>query len=119
MDIDTRQDMYFTLERTGELHPVPPGRFHRILELCDLPLPEEYCSSMGYIQMCIRDRYKRSRSQGFGPEVKRRIMLGSFVLSSGYYDAYYLKALRVKALDRKSTRLNSSHEIPSRMPSSA
>ena len=49
MDIDTRQDMYFTLERTGELHPVPTGRFHRILELCDLPLPEEYCSSMGYI----------------------------------------------------------------------
>lgn len=50
MDIDTRQDMYFTLERTGELHPVPTGRFHRILELCDLPLPEEYCSSMGYIE---------------------------------------------------------------------
>ena len=42
--------------------------------------------------------YKKSRSQGFGPEVKRRIMLGSFVLSSGYYDAYYLKALRTKAL---------------------
>ena len=42
--------------------------------------------------------YKRSRSQGFGPEVKRRIMLGSFVLSSGYYDAYYLKALRAKAV---------------------
>ncbi len=35
--------------------------------------------------------YKKSRSEGFGPEVKRRIMLGSFVLSSGYYDAYYLK----------------------------
>ncbi len=43
--------------------------------------------------------YKRSRSQGFGPEVKRRIMLGSFVLSSGYYDAYYLKALRVQSID--------------------
>ena len=42
--------------------------------------------------------YKKTRSQGFGPEVKRRIMLGSFVLSSGYYDAYYLKALRVKAM---------------------
>ncbi|MDD3795897.1 MAG: Asp-tRNA(Asn)/Glu-tRNA(Gln) amidotransferase subunit GatA, partial [Lachnospiraceae bacterium] len=42
--------------------------------------------------------YKKSRSEGFGPEVKRRIMLGSFVLSSGYYDAYYLKALRTKAL---------------------
>ena len=42
--------------------------------------------------------YKKSRSEGFGPEVKRRIMLGSFVLSSGYYDAYYQKALRTKAL---------------------
>lgn len=50
----------------------------------------------------LHQMYKRSRSQGFGPEVKRRIMLGSFVLSSGYYDAYYLKALRVKALIKKS-----------------
>ena len=40
--------------------------------------------------------YKKTRSEGFGPEVKRRIMLGSFVLSSGYFDAYYVKALRVK-----------------------
>ena len=46
--------------------------------------------------------YKKSRSEGFGEEVKRRIMLGSFVLSSGYYDAYYLKALRVKALIKKA-----------------
>ena len=46
----------------------------------------------------LHEMYKRSRSQGFGPEVKRRIMLGSFVLSSGYYDAYYLKALRAKAV---------------------
>jgi aspartyl-tRNA(Asn)/glutamyl-tRNA(Gln) amidotransferase subunit A len=46
--------------------------------------------------------YKKTRSEGFGPEVKRRIMLGSFVLSSGYYDAYYLKALRVKALIKKA-----------------
>jgi aspartyl-tRNA(Asn)/glutamyl-tRNA(Gln) amidotransferase subunit A len=46
--------------------------------------------------------YKRTRSQGFGAEVKRRIMLGSFVLSSGYYDAYYLKALRVKAMIKKA-----------------
>lgn len=42
--------------------------------------------------------YKKTRSEGFGSEVKRRIMLGSFVLSSGYYDAYYLKALKTKAL---------------------
>lgn len=46
----------------------------------------------------LHDMYKKTRSGGFGPEVKRRIMLGSFVLSSGYYDAYYLKALRTKAL---------------------
>ena len=46
----------------------------------------------------LRSMYKKTRSEGFGPEVKRRIMLGSFVLSSGYYDAYYLKALRTKAL---------------------
>ncbi len=50
----------------------------------------------------LHGMYKKSRSQGFGPEVKRRIMLGSFVLSSGYYDAYYLKALRTKALIKKA-----------------
>ncbi len=42
--------------------------------------------------------YKKTRSEGFGAEVKRRIMLGGFVLSSGYYGAYYLKALKVKAM---------------------
>ncbi len=46
----------------------------------------------------LHSMYKKTRSEGFGTEVKRRIMLGSFVLSSGYYDAYYLKALRTKAL---------------------
>lgn len=50
----------------------------------------------------LHPMYKKTRSQGFGPEVKRRIMLGSFVLSSGYYDAYYLKALKVKALIKKA-----------------
>lgn len=49
----------------------------------------------------LHNMYKITRSEGFGPEVKRRIMLGSFVLSSGYYDAYYLKALRTKALIKK------------------
>lgn len=49
----------------------------------------------------LHSMYKKSRSEGFGAEVKRRIMLGSFVLSSGYYDAYYLKALRTKALIKK------------------
>lgn len=50
----------------------------------------------------LHNMYKKSRSEGFGEEVKRRIMLGSFVLSSGYYDAYYLKALRTKALIRQA-----------------
>lgn len=50
----------------------------------------------------LHGMYKKSRSEGFGPEVKRRIMLGSFVLSSGYYDAYYLKALKTKALIKKA-----------------
>jgi aspartyl-tRNA(Asn)/glutamyl-tRNA(Gln) amidotransferase subunit A len=42
--------------------------------------------------------YARTRAQGFGPEVKRRIMLGTYVLSAGYYDAYYLKAQQVRTL---------------------
>lgn len=50
----------------------------------------------------LHQMYKKTRSLGFGPEVKRRIMLGSFVLSSGYYDAYYLKALRVKAMIKEA-----------------
>lgn len=50
----------------------------------------------------LHQMYKKSRSEGFGAEVKRRIMLGSFVLSSGYYDAYYLKALRTKTLIKQA-----------------
>ena len=50
----------------------------------------------------LHNMYKKTRSEGFGEEVKRRIMLGSFVLSSGYYDAYYLKALRTKALIKEA-----------------
>jgi aspartyl-tRNA(Asn)/glutamyl-tRNA(Gln) amidotransferase subunit A len=45
--------------------------------------------------------YRKSRSEGFGPEVKRRIMLGTYALSAGYYDAYYLKALKVRRLIRQ------------------
>ena len=50
----------------------------------------------------LHNMYKKTRSEGFGAEVKRRIMLGSFVLSSGYYDAYYIKALKTKALIKKA-----------------
>ena len=46
----------------------------------------------------LKELYKKSRSEGFGPEVKRRIILGTYVLSSGYYDAYYKKAQQVRTL---------------------
>ena len=46
----------------------------------------------------LRAMYARTRAEGFGPEVKRRIMLGTYVLSAGYYDAYYLKAQQVRTL---------------------
>jgi aspartyl-tRNA(Asn)/glutamyl-tRNA(Gln) amidotransferase subunit A len=49
----------------------------------------------------LMDLYCRSRSEGFGPEVKRRIMLGTYALSSGYYDAYYLKAQKVRTLIKR------------------
>ena len=45
--------------------------------------------------------YKHTRGKGFGPEAKRRIVLGTYVLSSGYYDAYYLRALKVRTLIKK------------------
>ncbi|GAB4130933.1 MAG: Asp-tRNA(Asn)/Glu-tRNA(Gln) amidotransferase subunit GatA [Bacteroidia bacterium] len=51
----------------------------------------------------LESTYKKSRSEGFGPEVKRRIMLGTFVLSAGYYDAYYSKGQRVRRLLRNKT----------------
>lgn len=50
----------------------------------------------------LRDVYLKTRTEGFGSEVKKRIMLGAFALSSGYYDAYYNKALQVKALIKKA-----------------
>ena len=49
----------------------------------------------------LGEMYDRSRDRGFGPEVKRRIMLGTYVLSAGYYDAYYLKAQQVRTLIRR------------------
>ena len=49
----------------------------------------------------LQELYRRSRSEGFGPEVKRRILLGTYVLSAGYYDAYYGKAQRVRTLIRR------------------
>jgi aspartyl-tRNA(Asn)/glutamyl-tRNA(Gln) amidotransferase subunit A len=49
----------------------------------------------------LKEMYRKTRDQGFGPEVKRRIMLGTYVLSAGYYDAYYLKAQKVRTLLRQ------------------
>ena len=49
----------------------------------------------------LKEMYSRTRDEGFGPEVKRRIMLGTYVLSAGYYDAFYLKALQVRTLLRR------------------
>lgn len=50
----------------------------------------------------LMDLYKRSRSEGFGPEVQRRILIGTYALSAGYYDAYYVKA---QSTSFNSTRL--------------
>src|SRR5678815_815570 len=46
----------------------------------------------------LDDMYSKTRAAGFGPEVRRRILIGTYVLSAGYYDAYYLKAQKVRAL---------------------
>ena len=54
--------------------------------------------------------YFKSREEGFGPEVKRRIILGTYVLSSGYYDAYYLRAQKVRTLIRQDF-LNAYQEV--------
>ena len=51
----------------------------------------------------VEETYRKSRSEGFGPEVKRRILLGTFVLSAGYYDAYYAQGMRVRRLIRDNT----------------
>jgi aspartyl-tRNA(Asn)/glutamyl-tRNA(Gln) amidotransferase subunit A len=52
----------------------------------------------------LRDLYERTREAGFGAEVRRRIMIGTYVLSAGYYDAYYLKAQKVRALIARDFR---------------
>ncbi len=49
----------------------------------------------------LRDSYESTRAEGFGPEVKRRIMLGTYALSSGYYDAYYIKAQKTRTLIKR------------------
>src|SRR5206468_4495592 len=52
----------------------------------------------------LQQMYRKTRAEGFGPEVKRRIMLGTYVLSAGYYDAYYRKAQQVRSLIKDDFR---------------
>jgi aspartyl-tRNA(Asn)/glutamyl-tRNA(Gln) amidotransferase subunit A len=59
---------------------------------------EDGPAKTGHVQDDLRTMYSRTREVGFGAEVKRRIMLGTYVLSAGYYDAYYLKAQQVRTL---------------------
>ena len=58
-------------------------------------------AGLEHLDSALVRMYRRTRAEGFGPEVKRRIMLGTYALSAGYYDAYYLKALKVRRLIRK------------------
>ncbi|MEJ7778244.1 MAG: Asp-tRNA(Asn)/Glu-tRNA(Gln) amidotransferase subunit GatA [Daejeonella sp.] len=101
----------------AEGHVVEPVSF----ELLDYVVPAYYILTMaeassnlarydgvhyGYRSASSADlesTYKKSRSEGFGPEVKRRIILGTFVLSAGYYDAYYAKAQKIRRLIRDKT----------------
>ena len=64
----------------------------------------------------LRRMYERTRDEGFGPEVKRRIMLGTYVLSAGYYDAYYLKAQQVRTLIRRDYEQAFAHVDAVAMP---
>jgi aspartyl-tRNA(Asn)/glutamyl-tRNA(Gln) amidotransferase subunit A len=59
---------------------------------------EEFVADLESLDSSLVRLYKKSRTEGFGPEVKRRIMLGTYVLSAGYYDAYYAKAQKVRRL---------------------
>ncbi|HEX4414999.1 MAG TPA: Asp-tRNA(Asn)/Glu-tRNA(Gln) amidotransferase subunit GatA [Lacipirellulaceae bacterium] len=58
-------------------------------------------AGLAHLDSALVRMYRRTRAEGFGPEVKRRIMLGTYALSAGYYDAYYVKALKVRRLIRK------------------
>jgi aspartyl-tRNA(Asn)/glutamyl-tRNA(Gln) amidotransferase subunit A len=66
----------------------------------------------------LRAMYAKTRAEGFGPEVKRRIMLGTYVLSAGYYDAYYLKAQQVRTLIRRDYDQAFAHVDVVAMPTS-
>ena len=75
-------------------HRAEPGQKYRAE-------PGGHATKAGGFESPLVEMYCRSRAEGFGPEVKRRIMLGTYALSAGYYDAYYAKALRVRRLIRQ------------------
>ncbi len=77
-------------------HRAEPGRGHRAE-----PGRGQRAEPAGTFESPLVEMYCRSRAAGFGPEVKRRIMLGTYALSAGYYDAFYAKALRVRRLIRQ------------------
>jgi len=80
----------------GKGHRAEPGKGHRAE-----PGGQRSAGQAGGFESPLVEMYCRSRAEGFGPEVKRRIMLGTYALSAGYYDAYYAKALRVRRLIRQ------------------
>ena len=80
----------------GKGHRAEPGKGHRAE-----PDTSHRAEPAAAFESPLVEMYCRSRAEGFGPEVKRRIMLGTYALSSGYYDAYYAKALRVRRLIRQ------------------
>ena len=79
-------------------HRAEPGSGHRAEPGSGHPANAK---SSGAFDSPLVEMYCRSRAEGFGPEVKRRIMLGTYALSAGYYDAYYAKALQVRRLIRQ------------------
>lgn len=118
VDAEVKANLISYIEKLrADGHTVEPVSF----ELLDYLVPAYYILAMaeassnlarydgvhyGYRSPAATDltsTYKKSRSEGFGKEVKRRIMLGTFVLSSGYYDAYYAKAQRVRRLIQEKT----------------
>ncbi len=119
VDAEVKAALMNTIDKLrAEGHTVTPIAF----EYLDYLVPAYYILAMaeassnlarydgvhyGYRSPAAKDlqsTYKRSRSEGFGKEVKRRIMLGTFVLSAGYYDAYYAKAQKVRRLIKQKTQ---------------
>lgn len=106
------QDAIKELEKLGvSFHSIKLPHTHLATSAYYVIAPAECSSNLArydgvrYGHRCenpkdLEDLYKRSRSEGFGNEVKRRIMIGTYVLSSGYYDAYYLKAQKIRRMIR-------------------